>query len=141
MSSVISKLMTADEFYDWTHRPENRERHFELEEGEVVEMSRPGERHCVVCGNASGILWTYTRQRKKGYVCSNDMGIVVGHDPDTVRGPDVSLYTESRKFDELAVKYPDRLPALIVEVLSPNDRFPTVLKRIKKFLDMGVPMA
>lgn len=141
MASVLSKLMTAEEFYDFANRPENRDRHFELEEGEVVEVSRPGERHGVVCGNANGILWSYTRQRKKGYICSNDTGLVLEREPDTVRGPDISLYMESRKFDELEKKWPKRLPKLIVEVLSPNDRQGKMQKRINKFLEKGVAMA
>ena len=36
--------------------------------------------------------------------------------------PDIAVYVEARKFDELAVKYPERMPALVVEVLSPTDR-------------------
>ena len=82
MASVISKRLTADEFYEWTHRPENRDRHFELEEGEVVEMSRPGERHGTVCSNTSYLLVGYTRTIKKGNVTSNDTGIVLERDPD-----------------------------------------------------------
>ena len=118
MATVIEKLMTAEAFYDWANDPKNRDRHFELEEGEVVEVSRPGEKHCVVCGNASGILWNYTRQRKKGYICTNDVGLILERDPDTVRGPDIAVYLESRKFKDLEEKWPKRLPKLIVEVLS-----------------------
>ncbi|MBI1832133.1 MAG: Uma2 family endonuclease [Planctomycetes bacterium] len=140
MASVLTKLMTAEEFYDFVHRPENRDRRFELEEGEVIEMSRPGEKHCVVCGNANGLLWTYTRQKKKGYVCSNDMGLILERDPDTVRGPDIAVYLESRKFDDLEVKYPERMPNLIVDVLSPSDRRARILRRVKKFLEKGVSM-
>jgi len=141
MATVLSKLMTAEEFYDFVNAPRNRDRHFELEAGKVVKMSRPGERHCVVCGNGVGILWAYTRQRKKGYVCSHDMGLVLERDPDTVRGPDISLYLENRKFTELETKWPKRLPKLIVEVMSPTDRMGKMLKRIAKFLKKGVAMA
>lgn len=141
MASVLSKLMTAEEFYDFVNEPRNRDRHFELEAGEVVKVSRPGERHGVACGNGVWLLSNYTRQRKKGYVCSHDMGLVLERDPDTVRGPDISLYLESRKFKDLEVKWPKRLPKLIVEVLSPNDRMGKMLKRIAKFLKKGVAMA
>ncbi len=141
MSSVLTNLMTAEEFYDWVHRPENRDRHFELEEGEVVEMSRPGERHGVVCGNANGILWNYTRKRKKGYVCSNDTGLILDRDPDSVRGPDVALYLESKKYDALEAKYSSLLPNLTVDVRSPNDRHSKMLRRVNKFLQKGVAMA
>src|SRR5579859_4269133 len=98
MATAATKTMTAEEFFEWSHQPENRDRLFELEEGEIVEMSLPGERHGVVCGNANGILWSFTRQRKKGYVCSNDTGLILERDPDTVRGADVALYEESKRY-------------------------------------------
>ena len=90
MSSVGSQLMTAEEFFDWVHRPENRDRRFELDEGEVVEMSRPGERHGTVCANVAWILGSYIRQVKKGNVVANDTGIILQRDPDSVKGPDVA---------------------------------------------------
>jgi len=141
MASVLSKLMTAEEFYDFVNAPRNRDRHFELEKGEVVKVSRPGEIHGAVCANAVWVLGNYTRQRKKGHVCSNDTGLVLERGPDTVRGPDISLYLELRKLKDLEVKWPKRLPKLIVEVMSPNDRMGKMLKRIAKFLKKGVAMA
>jgi Uma2 family endonuclease len=141
MASVLTKPMTAEEFYDFVNEPRNRDRHFELEAGEVVKVSRPGEKHGAVCPNVVGLLWQYTRQKKKGYACSNDTGLVLERDPDTVRGPDISLYLEARKFKDLEVKWPKRLPKLIVEVLSPNDRRGKMFKRIAKFLKKGVAMA
>src|SRR6266446_1202634 len=128
MASVLTNLMTAEEFYDFVNEPRNRDRHFELEAGEVVKVSRPGEKHCVACANGVWLLSNYTRQRKKGYVCSHDMGLVLERDPDTVRGPDISVYLEARKFKDLETKWPKRLPKLIVEVMSPNDRAGRMLK-------------
>lgn len=141
MASVLTKLMTAEEFYDFVNQPKNRDRHFELEEGEVVEKSRLGEKHGVVCSNCAFLLTSYARQRKKGYVCTNDTGLVLEREPDTVRGPDVCLYLEARKFKELETKWPKRLPKLLVEVLSHNDRQGKMQKRINKFLEKGVAMA
>jgi Uma2 family endonuclease len=141
MASVLTKLMTAEEFFDFVNLPKNRDRHFELEEGEVVEVSRPGDRHGAVCGNATGLLWNYARQRKKGYVTTNDTGIVLERDPDTVRGADVALYGETIKYKELEIKYTKRMPKVIVEVLSPNDRQGRMQKRINQFLEKGVAMA
>jgi Uma2 family endonuclease len=134
------RLMTAEEFFDFCHRPENRDRFFELERGEVVEMSRPGERHCAVCGNATGLFWWFARQRGRGYVCPNDMGLVVERDPDTVRGADVAFYDESRKYEDLDPKYPEHLPKLIVDVFSPNDRWGKMMRRVGLFLARGVPL-
>jgi Uma2 family endonuclease len=140
MATAGTKLLSAEEFFDWANRPENRDRRFELEEGEIVEMSRPGERHGVVCGNTTGLLWNYTRQVKKGYVCTNDTGLILKRDPDTVKGPDVSLYLESKRYEDLEIKYPEKLPDLIVEVMSPNDKVGKMMRRISNFLARGVPM-
>lgn len=141
MASVLTKLLTAEEFYDFVHRPENRDKHFELEEGEVIKVSRGGDRHGTVCGLVAYILVAYTLAVKKGHVTTNDTGIVVQRDPDSVRGPDVSLYLEKTKFKQLKSKYEDRLPRLVVEVFSPNDRRGKMQKRIYKFLEKGVAMA
>ncbi len=139
MATVATKPMTAEEFYEWANLPENRDRHFELEEGEIVEMSLPGERHGLVCGNFAGILGNYTRQIKKGYVCLN-VGLIIERNPATVRGADVTLTMENRKFEDLEIKYPERMPILAVEVLSPNDRHSKLTRRISQFLSKGVAM-
>lgn len=138
MSTTATKPLTAEQFFEWVQRPENRDRRFELVAGEIVEMSRPGERHGVVCGNVTGILWNYTRKQKQGYVCPNDTGLILERGPDTVRGPDVSLFRENRRYDELDPRFPERLPALIVEVLSPNDKVGKTMRRISQFLAKGV---
>lgn len=140
MATVATKTMTAEEFFDWAHRPENEDRHCELEQGEIVEMSLPGERHGVVCGNSTWILGGYTRQRRKGYVCCNDTGLILERDPDTVRGADVALYAESLTYQQLNLKYTERLPLLAVEVLSPIDRWGKMMKRVSQFQAKGVSM-
>jgi Uma2 family endonuclease len=132
--------MTAEEFFDWAHRPENRDRHFELERGEVVEVSRPGERHGFVCLNVGGILRNYTYQRRQGYACGNDTGLILRRDPDTVRGPDVVLYNQVRRYEDLQVRYSDQPPTLAVEVLSPTDRWGTMTRRVTQFQERGVAM-
>src|SRR5436190_20303722 len=106
MSTVATEQrMSAEEFFTWCNRPENRDRHFELERGEVVEVSRPEERHRFVCLNVGRILDNYTYQRRKGSACSNDTSIILERDPDTVRGPDVVLYDQVRRYAELNPRY------------------------------------
>jgi Uma2 family endonuclease len=130
--------MSAEQFFDWCNRPENRDRLFELERGEVVEASRPGERHGFVCLNLGAILGNYTFQRRQGYACGNSAGLILERDPDTVRGPDVFLCDQARRYDDLSPRYSDRLPTLAVEVLSPNDKWAKVTRRITEFLRRGI---
>src|SRR5262245_26699624 len=140
MATGTTKQMTADEFFAWVHRPENRDRSFELERGDGEEMSRPGERHGVVCANVTRILGNFAFQRRKGYPCCNDTGVIVERGPDTVRGPDVAFFDETRRFEDLNPKFTERVPCLVVEVLSPEDRFSKVQRRLAQFLRRGTPL-
>lgn len=140
MTIATTQRMTAEEFYDWTNRPENGSKHHELERGEVIEVSRPGELHCLVCGNVTRILGNYTFQRRKGYVLSNDVGIIWERNPDTVRGPDVVLYAHSLRYQDLNPKFYEDIPTLAVEVKSPNDRMNRITRRIAQFLKWGVSL-
>ena len=101
MASASTRLMTAEEFWDWVHRPENADRDFELVRGAVVEMTKPGKRHGFVCANVVAILYAFARQRKKGYVCSNDMGVLVEREPDSVRGPDVLFFEDAETIEQI----------------------------------------
>jgi Uma2 family endonuclease len=140
MDAVTTGLMTAEQFFDWTQRPENQGRQYELVRGKVMEMSRPGERHCVVCGNVGWVLNNYIRQRRRGRVLTNDPGIVVARDPDTVRGPDVLLFDDHKPYDELNPKFAEGVAKLAVEVLSPNDRVGKVTKRVGEYLAAGIAL-
>ena len=140
VTSTATRPMTADEFFEFVHRPENHDRFFELERGVVIEMPPPGELHGVGCGNVGWILGNFVRQRGRGYVCTNDTGVVLETDPDTVRGIDVTLYDEALKYGDLTPKYTRRLPKLAVEVLSPDDRPGKTMRRVAHFLRQGIPL-
>jgi Uma2 family endonuclease len=118
MATVQSKRMTADEFFAWLQTVERGDKTFELERGEIVEMPSPGELHGVICFLIIRLLGNFVFQRAKGYICTNDTGLLVETDPDTVRGPDIMLFDEIRKLDELSRKFAVGLPKLVVEVMS-----------------------
>lgn len=137
MASAATKLLTAEEFYEWANRPENRDKNCDLVRGEIVEMTRPGKLHGYVCGNVVRILSNFSFQRKKGYVCSNDTGVVVDRDPDSVRGPDVLFFEDATTIEEIDRKYGEEPPLLAVEVLSPNDTIGKIMERVADQLRFG----
>ena len=137
MAIAATRLMTAEEFFEWASRPENSEKNCELERGQIVELSRPGKRHGFVCANVAGILRNYTIARKKGYGCCNNTGVVVERDPDTVRGPDVMLFEDATSYQELAVGYGEQPPRVAIEVLSPNDTHGEIMRRVREQIRFG----
>jgi Uma2 family endonuclease len=139
-TATIKKLMTAEEFCDWVHQPEQADKWFELVRGEVIELPPPFKPHGAVCYNIGRILGNFLFERGKGYLTGNDSGVILERDPDTVRGPDVALYEDANTFAELHPKYGEVPPRLAIEVLSPNDRANKVLRKINDYLRCGVGM-
>jgi Uma2 family endonuclease len=139
-TETATKLMTAEEFYDWVSQPENADKWFELVRGVVIELPPTEKRQGVVCANVSYCLANYTIQHNKGYVTTNDSGVILERGPDTVRGPDVAVYDDADSFDDLHPKYGEVPPRLAVEVLSPNDRADRILPKITDYLRNGVAL-
>lgn len=137
MAGTATTLLTADEFHDFVLRPEHRGRRFELVRGEVLEMPRPGKFHGFLCGNLARILGNFAAARKKGYVCTNDTGILIETDPDTVRGPDLLFFDDVATPDLIERKWAETPAVLAVKFLSPNDTLGTVHRRVLDQLRFG----
>ena len=131
--------MTAEEFCAFVHRPENEQRWFELVRGEVIELPVPQRPHGSVCANICGLLFIFKRQVGWGDVVSNDSGVVLEQDPDTVRGPDIAFFAEPQADDEQE-GYSLVPPLLAVEVLSPNDKANLLARKIADYLANGVAL-
>jgi Uma2 family endonuclease len=140
MATVETKRMTAEEFWEWANRPENQDKLYELDRGEVVEVARPAEFHGVLCAWIAHLLWGYALQRGRGCVCSNDTGLLVEREPDTLRGPDLMFFDERLGLEQLSRKFTERIPKLVIEVMSPNDRMTKLNRRIGQYLERGVDL-
>jgi Uma2 family endonuclease len=134
-ASVPAPLVTAEEFAE---RPDPGYPE-ELVRGRIVPMPQPKPRHGEICNKAGRILGNYAEERDVGRVLSNDSGVITERGPDTVRGADISFYSYSRvPKGPLPDRYLDTPPDLVVEVLSPGDRWPNVLRKVAEYLDAGV---
>jgi Uma2 family endonuclease len=139
-TAVETKRMTADEFYDFVHRPENADKWFELVRGEVIELPPPQKPHGRICVRVAYFLELFLVQRGFGYATCNDAGVVLQRDPDIVRGPDVAVYEDARSWEELHPKYGEVPSRLAVEVISPNDKPGKLMEKIADYLAAGVDL-
>jgi Uma2 family endonuclease len=130
---------TAEEFFEWANLPENSLHVWELERGKVVRMPSPSVVHGIIAALITRLLFDFAFQRGKGYVCSNDTGLLVARMPDTIRGPDVMFFDEHIDLENASRKYSQDVPALVVEVMSPSDRWSDMHRRISQYLGLGVP--
>jgi Uma2 family endonuclease len=128
-------LLTAEEF---ARRPDPGYPE-ELVKGRILSLPPPGARHGQVCAKFVRVLGAYTEDHDLGHVLSNDAGTVTERGPDSVRGPDISYYSYAKlPKGPLPAGYPAVPPDLVVEVLSPHDRWPKVLAKVLEYLNAGV---
>jgi len=129
------KLLTAEEYFahDGPDCPT------ELVRGEIVEMNRPGFRHGAVCLRIGRFIDEFAEANELGQAACNDSGVITERGPDTVRGPDVAFFSYDRiPKGELPEGYPETMPELAFEVLSPSDRWPLVEEKIGEYLAAGI---
>jgi Uma2 family endonuclease len=110
----------------------------ELVRGVMETMPPPGFLHGVCCNAIGYLLQKHVREQRLGFVTNNDSGVILERDPDTVRGPDVAYWGRERLPSPPQEGYPDVAPDLVVEVLSPHDLFPRVLRKLQEYLRAGV---
>jgi Uma2 family endonuclease len=139
-TATRQRKMTAEKFLKWAMRPENAARNLELDAGEVVEVPSPIREHAYYCWMVIKILTEYVTKRGKGYLLTNDCGILVERDPDTVRGADVILFLRDVEEKDFEKKYVEDVPELIVEVISPSDTAKRINRRVSQYLERGIPL-
>jgi Uma2 family endonuclease len=109
----------------------------ELVRGELVMISPAGSEHGWIVTNVTVPLAIFVKQRCLGRVFGAETGFRIGHDPDTVRAPDVAFVTAVRIGAKLTSGFFPGAPDLAVEVLSPDDRAGEVLAKVQDWLDAG----
>lgn len=131
--TVERKLMTADELL---HRPDDGFRH-ELVQGELLTMSPTGFEHGDVTLEIGGSLRGHARAHHLGTVVT-DVGFLLTTDPDTVRAPDIAFVRAERLHGLGQVRgYWLGAPDLAVEVISPNDLYTEIEKKVAEYLQHG----
>ena len=113
-------------------------RHYELLDGELVEMSPTGGTHGRVIVKLVTLLSTHVEAHDLGEVLAGDPGIILRRHPDRVRAPDVCLIARERvPAGGPPSGYLEIIPDLVVEIVSPNDRAADVQAKIEEWLQAG----
>lgn len=111
----------------------------DLVKGRIEEMPPPGAAHGRVCGNIFFLLEAWARQSGSGTVTCNDTAVVTEEIIGSVRGCDVAYVRWESLPDRTLPAGAFRVaPDLVVEVLSPSDRWPQVEAKLDDYLGAGV---
>jgi Uma2 family endonuclease len=110
----------------------------ELVEGEIVKMTPTGDRHGGVENSFAYSLTAFVRKHKLGYVRVGEVGIYTRRNPDSVRGADVVFISNERYLQKKSHSYLNVAPDLVVAVMSPDDRWSEVMKKLAEYFGIGV---
>jgi Uma2 family endonuclease len=130
---VATKLMTAEELIAL---PKNGFR-YELRAGELYKFMPAGEEHELTAMAFGWRLAQFLATQGLGRVYAAETGFKLATNPDTVLAPDVA-FVRQEKLAQVQKGYPDVIPDLVVEVISPNDVYTEVEDKVKEWLEYGV---
>jgi Uma2 family endonuclease len=99
-----------------------------------------GHKHGFVEFNVGRIMGNHVHQHKLGRVMGGEVGIYTARQPDSVRAADVAFVSHERLAKVQSHSYLDVAPELVVEVLSPDDRWSEVKTKLAEYFAIGVQL-
>ncbi len=134
---ATTRPVTAD---DLLNMPDDGRR-YELIEGELRESSPSGFEASAIGAIFVAEIGAFARRGNLGAVTMADGGYVLDVGPHTVRAPDVAFIRADRlPPPEQRVGYPNVVPDLAVEVVSPNDTRQELADQVAFYLERGVSL-
>jgi Uma2 family endonuclease len=124
--------MTADEL---ERMPDDDSVLIELDEGELITMPPAGSDHGYYGIEIASILRDYVKEHKLGRVYGADTGFRLGK--ETVRAPDVAFVRRERVADAQGMGFAKGAPDLAVEIFSPSDSVPQLMRKVKQYFGAG----
>ncbi|MEZ4732858.1 MAG: Uma2 family endonuclease [Caldilineaceae bacterium] len=109
----------------------------QLVNGRIVPMSTTGGEHGLIEAELLRHLGNFNAQRKSGWVLGGEAGVYTRRNPDTVRGMDAAFISKERH-PARPKGYLAVAPELLVEVVSPNDRWKEIQAKLKEYFAIGV---
>src|SRR6185437_2770560 len=128
----IKTLLTADEL---EQMPDDDSVRTELDEGELITMLPAGEDHGYFGNEIGAILRNFVKKHRLGRVYAADTGFRLRD--DTVRAPDVAFVRQERLDDLKSKGFGKGAPDLAVEIFSPSDSVPQLMRKVKQYFAAG----
>ena len=101
-------------------------------------MNPIGRSHAYVAANLSMTLNQFVRQHKLGEVLVGEIGIFIQRGPDRIRAADIAFVSTERLAQTTESGYLKTAPDLVVEIISPSDRWQDVRDKLEDYFTIGV---
>jgi Uma2 family endonuclease len=110
----------------------------ELVDGRIVPMTPTKLRHGAVESRVGSRLQVWVDDTGRGLVAGGEVGVYTRRNPDTVRAADYLFISNERLAQRSENGFLEVAPELVVEVLSPDDRWRQVMKKVCEYFSVGV---
>jgi Uma2 family endonuclease len=131
--SVSKVLLTAEEFDNF---PFEEDKRYELDEGELIEMTRPAYKHNRVLRKLLFALDLYLEANPIGEAQISENLYALA--PLTRRSPDVAVILGDRYEELKDAKVIPIIPEIAAEVLSPSETPRMIQRKLKQYFEAGV---
>ena len=131
-TAPADKLITGDELWEMGDIGPS-----ELIDGRIVLMNPADGVHGSVESILAGMLGNFTVGQNLGTVLGGEIGIYIRRNPDRIRAADVAFVSKQR-LPVVPSRYLDVAPELIIEILSPGDRWQDVRQKLEDYFSIGV---
>jgi Uma2 family endonuclease len=126
-------LLTAEQFDNY---PFEEDKRYELDEGELIEMTRPAYRHNRVLAKLFGELYKFFETHPIGEALNSENLYALS--PNTRRAPDLAIILGDRQEELKDAKVIPIIPEIAIEVLSPSETNRTITRKLKQYFAAGV---
>ncbi len=110
----------------------------ELIDGEIVRLSPAGGVHGYLEARLTFFLYGFNQDAQTGWILSGQVGIYIRRNPDRIRGADLAFWSNERLPDGPSTGFSEVAPDLVVEILSPDDRWAEMRQKIDDYFSIGV---
>ena len=126
-------LLSAEEFDNY---PFEEDKRYELDEGELIEMTRPAYKHNRVLGRLFYRLSSYFETNHLGEALISENLYALSS--STRRSPDVAVILGNRHEELRDAKVIPIIPEIAVEVLSPSETHTQIHRKMTQYFKAGV---
>jgi Uma2 family endonuclease len=131
--SATKTLLTAEEFDNY---PFEEDKRYELDEGELIEMTRPTYRHNRALRKLLVRLDNFLEKTGLGEAQLSENLYALS--PNTRRAPDLAVILGDRHRELWEAKVIPIIPEIVAEVLSPSETPRMIHRKLKQYFEAGV---
>ena len=137
--AVQQRVYDVHDLWHLVCQAENADKHFELINGEIIEMVPPGGEHGFLAFEIGFYIRLFDRQGKLG-VAMVETGFHPPDDRTTVLSPDFAFTLKDRAPQPIPKNFMPLMPDLAVEVISPSNTMPQVRRKAAIYLKHGTQL-